>query len=100
MGYMHDQLYTLKPLVVSAFRLGVDELPNWFLELIDEQHVIRYDESYYRVINQTQVLDLYAGNWLVRDSAGALSIESAESFAVRYNPVPVERLRLRGVRNW
>lgn len=97
---MPDQMYTLKPLVVSAFRLGVDELPNWFLALLDEQHVIRYDDSYYRVINQTQVLDLYAGNWLVQDSAGVLSIESAESFSKRYSAVLAAPLRITRVQNW
>lgn len=69
-----------------------DDLPKWLRNgLIDEKiFVVKEDPDYIFVVGEENLLEAKAGDWIVCDEKGCLSVIKADLFARTYEAVPDE----------
>lgn len=81
-----------KPVVIEAFRIGGDPLPDWFMDRVSDNTVTLHGE--YGAVEKTgctiQTLEgamtAQPGDWIIRGVAGELYPCRADIFAATYEP--------------
>ena len=88
--------YRKKPVVVEAFRLGIDYIPDWFMDKVTTNEIILYGTSsaFYHVpdtnadINTLEgVMHANYGDYIIKGVNGEIYPCKADIFEKTYEPV-------------
>lgn len=81
--------YRKKPVVIEAFKLGVDEMPIWFTDAITTNKVVLYDNdgTFWAHIHTLEGWHYaYVGEYIIRGVKGELYPCKADIFEMTYEP--------------
>lgn len=88
--------YRKKPVEIEAFRLGIDYMPDWFMDRVTTNDIIlRSDEA--RGIAAAEINTLEGvmradyGDFIIKGVKGEIYPCKPDIFAATYEPVPVRR---------
>jgi hypothetical protein len=78
--------YVQKCAVIEAFQFGVDEYPEWFLDLISTQ--ITFNEHYpnfcCKIIMESGIKEAYPGDMIVKYNNGNLAVWAKDVFDIEH----------------
>lgn len=78
-----SNLFRRKPTEVNAYRFGIDAVPDWYLELVADAHIIACPDCVY-IITADGWLYCGVGDWIIRHSTGRLWRCESEMFHLLY----------------
>lgn len=83
-----------KPVVIEAFRLGHDSIPDWCMDAVTKNRVILHLESgkppvggYARIITLEGTMLAESGDWIIRGVVGELYPIKDSIFVETYEAV-------------
>lgn len=79
--------YRKKPVVVEAFKFGVDEYPSWFYEKVLNHEVFAHIEGYVEILTLEGVMTAKAGDYIIRGVQGELYPCKPDIFDQTYEEV-------------
>ena len=86
--------YRKKPVVIEAFKLGIDSIPDWFMDKVTANEIIlrRYDPNDPRTLiaeigTLEGVMTAKYGNYVIRGVAGEVYPCRADIFEETYEAV-------------
>jgi hypothetical protein len=86
--------YRKKPVVIEAFRLGIDDMPDWFCEARTANTVTTHNEDgrwrggpdYAHIKTLEGDMRAEYGDWIIRGVKGELYPCKPDIFAATYEP--------------
>ena len=80
-------LYRKKPVVIEAFQLGVDHMPNWFVDKVRTEE-IAFDEKLGAYIQTLEgVMQAGVGDYIIKGVAGEIYPCKPDIFNKTYEAV-------------
>lgn len=84
--------YRKKPVIIEAFRYGIDDRPEWFKEAgrgLTEEDFPPYGdkERWCDIYTLEGVMTVYRGYWIIRGVQGEIYSCDPDVFALNYEPV-------------
>lgn len=81
--------FKTKPVRVEAFRLGHDEMPRWYIEMVGDHKAVYYtDMETNRIASHVETPEGWIvasqGDWLVRGPFGAVRVLKNADFESMY----------------
>jgi hypothetical protein len=77
-----------KPVVIEAFRLGIDCIPDWFMDKVSTNDIILRNEAIYGHFAEIQTLEGVMigkkGDWVIRGIKGELYPCKSDIFEATY----------------
>lgn len=78
-----------KPIIVEAFRLGIDTMPRWYIEMVGDHKAIYYtDANTNKAASHVQTPEGWIvagqGDWIVRGPFGAVRVLKNADFESMY----------------
>lgn len=77
-----------KPVEVEAFRLGVDNMPRWYIEMVGDHKAVYYTDANNKVASHVQTPEGWIvasqGSWLVKSPYGGVRVMKHEDFVEMY----------------
>lgn len=84
-------VWKTKPVVVEAFRLGIDTMPRWYIEMVADHKAIYYTDAKNQVASHVETPEGWIvasqGDWLVRGPYGAVRVLKNADFISMYEEV-------------
>lgn len=82
--------YIKKPVVIDAFRLGIDNIPDWFMDKLESNDARVYISfpgglSYARIKTLTGTRTVEVGDFIIKGIDGELSSCKADFFYEAYD---------------
>lgn len=82
--------YRKKPLIVDAFRYGIDSNPEWFQpsnkKLVYEV-MTGSNQNVHFINTMESIISHSPGDWMVRDVDGRINSYTPDSFEMAFEPV-------------
>lgn len=79
--------YRKKPVVVEAFRFGVDEYPSWFYQKILDHEAIAHVEGYVEFLTLKGVMTAKIGDYIICGVQGECYPCKSDIFLATYEEV-------------
>lgn len=87
--------YRKKPVVIEAFRLGIDYMPVWFCDALTHNHVTTHNEDgkyadgpdYALICTLEGTMRANFGDWILRGITGEIYPCKHDIFVATYEPV-------------
>lgn len=86
-------LYRKKPVVIEAFRLGVDPMPDWFCDARTRNEVMTFGEendwrslAYAEIRTLEGTMTAHREDWVIKGVKGELYSCKPAIFEVTYEP--------------
>ena len=94
--------YRKKPIVVEAFRMGIDPIPKWFTEQNRFSSVrlsyISTDEIKAEIVTPEGTMEAHSGDYIIRGVKGEIYPCKPDIFEMTYEKVmPYEKMMMRRV---
>ena len=84
-------MWKSKPIKVEAFRLGVDTMPRWYIEMVGDHKAVYYTDGNNKAASHVQTPEGWIvasqGDWLVRGPYGAVRVMKDADFRSAYEEV-------------
>ena len=84
--------FSRKPVIVDAFRFGIDKTPEWFIDAVSiTDHptpVVTWNVGENCIIITESIMThARHGDWIIREDDGSLSVRCHADFIEEYEPV-------------
>ena len=77
-----------KPIIVEAYRLGYDDMPRWYIEMVADHKAIYYTDANNKIASHVETPEGWIvasqGDWLVRGPYGAVRVLKNADFESAY----------------
>lgn len=84
--------YRKKPVVIDAFRLGIDNIPDWFMDKVTTNEIVISDLSagtgWCNIHTLEGLMRGAHGDYIIKGVKGELYPCKPDIFAATYEPVP------------
>jgi len=87
--------YRKKPVVIEAFRVGIDSWPDWAWEFVTQNiiilHHLENDDGYVEIKTREGWLKANKGEWIIQGVKGEPYPCGEEIFELTYEPVETKQ---------
>ena len=76
--------YRKKPVVIEAFCLGTDQIPDWFCDAISNRKIHTFAEGHFYIETLEGVLRCNSSDYIIKDVKGEIYACRPDIFAMTY----------------